>query len=297
MLGLVAGLLLAQGEAHGQSLEPRFYSNTPTGLNFLLGGYSLSEGGVAFDPSVPLEDASITTHSPFVAYARSLGLRGRSAKFDIAVPYTFLEGTALYEGSRVSRKVDGFADPSVRFSYNLLGAPALSLAEFKDYRQNMVLGTSLKVTAPFGQYDSSRVVNIGTHRWSFTPELGISKRLARCLLETSCAATLFTDNNDYVGQKREQEPIYNVQAHLVYLFRNKIWVALDATRYMGGQTSIDGVEKDDRLTNSRFGATFAIPITLRHSLKLYASSGLETRTGSDFETFGAAWQYRWGGGL
>ena len=110
----------------------------------------------------------------------------------------------------------------------------------------MVLGTSLKVTAPFGQYDTSRVVNIGTHRWSFTPELGISKRLGRCLLETSGAATLFTDNHDFVGQKREQEPIYNVQAHLVYLFRSKIWVALDATHYMGGRTSVDGRQTDHR---------------------------------------------------
>jgi hypothetical protein len=296
-LGLGAVLLLARFEAHGQSLEPRFYSNAPTGLNFLLGGYGISSGALSFDASVPLDDASIEVHTLLAAYARSFGLFGRSAKFDVIVPYAFLDGSALYEGARVTRRVDGLADPGFRISYNFLGAPALSLEEFRDYQQDLVMGASLKTTVPLGQYDSSKLVNIGLNRWSFTPELGLSKRMGPVLVETACAVSLFTDNDDFVGQIREQEPIYNLQLHLVYLFRNKMWLALDATRYMGGRTTVDGVKKDDELANSRFGATLAIPIAKRHSLKLYASTGVETRTGDDFDTLGAAWQYRWGGGL
>ena len=88
-----------------------------------------------------------------------------------------------------------------------------------------------------------------------------------------------------------------VLGHIVYLFPKKIWLALDATRYIGGRTTVGDVKKDDRLANSRFGATLAIPVTKRHSVKLYASTGVETRTGDDFDIFGMAWQYRWGGGL
>ena len=295
---VVIGVLLALSfNAVAQSLEPRLYSNAPVGLNFLLGGYALSSGGISFDASVPLEDSSIDVHTAFAAYARSFGLWGRSAKFDIVVPYAFLDGSAMYEGARVARSVDGFADPSFRFSYNFYGSPALSLKEFRDYRQNVVVGASLKTTAPFGQYDSARLVNIGMNRWSFTPELGLSKRMGSLLLEAACAASLFTDNHDFVGQTREQEPIYNLQGHIVYLFPKKIWLALDATRYIGGRTTVGDVKKDDRLENSRFGATLAIPVTKRHSVKLYASTGVETRTGDDFDIFGMAWQYRWGGGL
>ncbi|WP_222847360.1 transporter [Pontiella desulfatans] len=284
--------------SRGQALEPRFYSNAPVGLNFALGGYVLSSGDVAVDPAVQLDDASIDIHAPFVAYARSLGLFGRSAKFDVAVPYTFLDGSARdANGEMVTRTVDGFADPSFRFSYNFIGAPALTLAEFKDYRQNFVMGASMKVTAPFGQYDSSKLVNIGTHRWSFTPELGMSKCIGRVLLEVSGAVTLYTDNDAFAGQTKEQAPMYSLQGHLVYVFRKKMWVALGATRYSGGRSTVGGVEKGDMQQNTRLGATLGIPVSRRNSIKLYGSSGVETRTGSDFNTYGAAWQYRWGGGL
>ncbi len=295
--GVFAAVLLSAVAVGAQSLEPRFYSNAPKGLNFQLGGYLYSTGGATADPAIPLENAEIEIHGPFLAYARSFGLFGRSAKFDMVYPYMYLSGTAVVNGTPQSRKVEGFADPSFRFSYNFYGAPALTLEEFRDFRQNTVVGASLRVTAPWGQYDSSRYVNIGTHRWSFTPELGVSKRIGRCLFELAGSMVYFTDNDDYVGQKKEQDPLYAVQGHVVYLFKNKVWVAFDATRYTGGRTTVNGVERNDLQQSSRFGGTLAIPVTKRNSVKLYFSTGVETRTGSDFDTYGIVWQYRWGGGL
>jgi hypothetical protein len=60
---------------------------------------------------------------------------------------------------------------------------------------------------------------------------------------------------------------------------------------------VNGVENSDLQNNTRFGATLAFPVNLRNSIKCYASTGVSTRTGSDFDTIGIAWQYRWGGGL
>ncbi len=294
---LFSGLLLFATGTRGQSLEPRLYSNAPVGLNFLLGGYVFSEGNAITDPSVQVEDGQLEVHSPFAAYARSFGLWGRSAKFDVVVPYSFLSGAATVGGTPASRKVDGFADPSFRLSMNLIGAPALSLAEFKDYRQNFVLGGSLQVLAPFGQYDSSRLVNIGTHRWTVKPELGISKTFGPIALELAGAIAFYTDNDDFQGKTKEQEPIYSVQGHLVYAFKNKIWFSIDSTYYAGGQSTVGGVENSDFQSNSRLGATLALPVNKKNSVKLYFSSGVSTRTGSDFDTYGLAWQYRWGGGL
>ncbi len=294
---LLSFLLISAFGAAGQSLEPRLYSNAPTGLNFLIGGYVFSEGSAITDPSVAVEDGELQVHSPFAAYAHSFGLWGKSAKFDVVVPYSFLSGTATVNGLPASRNVDGFADPSFRISMNFIGAPALSLEEFKDYRQNFVVGGSLQVLAPFGQYDSSRLVNIGTHRWTVKPELGLSKTFGPVVLELAGTVAIYTDNDDFQGQTRTQEPIYSVQGHVVYQFKNGIWCSVDSTYYRGGQSTTDGVENRDAQSNSRLGATLVLPINKKHSVKLYFSSGVSTRTGSDFDTYGLAWQYRWGGGL
>jgi len=42
--------LLGIANAKAQEAEPRSYSNTPIGLNFLIAGYVYSEGKMAFDP-------------------------------------------------------------------------------------------------------------------------------------------------------------------------------------------------------------------------------------------------------
>ena len=295
---LVIAVIFHPGLANAQSLEPRAYSNTPVGMNFLILGYAYQQGDVLLDPSVPVKDVSTKIHSSVLAYVRSLDVWGKSGKIDVIVPYAWLSANGKVGGEGRDRKVSGFADPAVRFSVNLYGAPALSFEEFKSYRQDTIIGVSLQVTAPLGQYDSDQLVNIGTNRWSFKPEVGISKALGRWTFETAAGATFYTKNDDYFGgQTREQDPIYSVQGHLIYHFPRGIWAALDATYYTGGGTSIDGVKGDDLQRNWRLGATLVLPVTIQHSIKLYASTGVYTRMGGDFNLLGIAWQYRWGGGL
>jgi Putative MetA-pathway of phenol degradation len=295
---LAIAVMFPPGLANAQSLEPRAYSNTPVGMNFLVLGYAYQQGDVLLDPSVPVKDASVGIHSSVLAYVRSLDVWGKSGKVDIILPYAWLSGSGKVGGGEQDRKVSGFADPAVRFSVNLYGSPALSLEEFKSYRQDTIIGVSLLVTAPLGQYDSDKLVNIGTNRWSFKPEVGISKALGRWTIETAAGGTFFTKNDDFFGgQTREQDPIYSVQGHLIYNFPRGIWAALNATYYTGGRTRINGVEGDDLQSNWRVGATLAFPVTLQHSVKLYASTGAYTRTGGNYEMIGIAWQYRWGGGL
>jgi hypothetical protein len=292
-----AGALTAAAVA-AQDLEPREYANLPVGLNFLIAGYVRSEGGVSADASVPLEDAEIEVDGAVLGYARSLDVWGRSGKVSVVLPYAWLEGSARVDGEIRERHVDGLGDPSVRFSVNLLGAPAMSLEEFARYEQDIIVGASVRVTAPLGRYDSDKLVNLGTHRWSIKPEVGISKAWRRWTVELAGAVAFFTDNDDFRGGRtREQEPLYSVQGHVIYSFGRGIWGALDATWYSGGETRIDGVERDDRQENTRVGATLSLPVSRRHSVKLYATAGVSARIGTDFDTLGIAWQYRWGAGL
>jgi hypothetical protein len=283
---------------HSQDLEPRAYTNIPVGLNFVLAGYAYSAGGVLFDPSVPLDNANIKIHGTVFAYARSIKVGRMSGKVDMIVPYAWLSGTADFQGQPVSREISGLGDPRIRMSVNFIGAPALPLSGFKDYKQDLVVGASLQIYLPLGQYDTEKLVNIGSNRFSFKPELGISKTLSHFQIELTGGATFYTVNNDYYqGKTRSQDFIGSLQGHVNYTFKHGIWLAVDGTYYWGGSTKVDGVEGDDLQKNTRLGCTLAFPISLHQSLKFNFSTGVSTRTGSDFDLIGVIWQYRWGGGI
>jgi hypothetical protein len=284
--------------AHAQDIEPRAYSNAPVGVNFLIAGYAYTRGGLAFDSSLPLTNPNLRTSSAVVSYATVLDLWGKSAKFDVIAPYTWLSGSADYKGEPVERIVDGLSNPAFRLSVNLYGAPALTLKEFADWEQDVIVGVSLRVSPPWGQYDETRLVNIGTSRWSFKPEVGISKAVGPWTLEFAAAAMFFTDNDEFFGGNTlSQEPIYSLQGHLVYGFRSGIWVSVDATYFAGGCTTLNGDQNNDLQQNWRFGGTVAVPVDRANSVKFYLSTGLSARTGNEYDLVGVAWQYRWGGGL
>jgi hypothetical protein len=284
--------------ARAQDIEPRAYSNAPVGVNFLIAGYAYTRGGLSFDPAVPITNANLNTSNAVLAYARVLDLWGKSGKFDAIAPYTWLSGTADYRGEPVQRTVSGFARPAFRLSINFYGAPALTLKEFAGWEQDLIIGASLQVSPPWGQYDASKLVNIGTNRWSFKPEVGISKAVGPWTLEIQAAATFFTDNDDFYGGKtRSQDLLYSLQGHLIYGFRSGIWASFDGTYFAGGRTTVNGVLSNDLQQNWRVGATLALPVDRANSIKFYASSGVAARTGNNFDGIGVAWQYRWGGGL
>ncbi|PYN84699.1 MAG: transporter [Candidatus Rokuibacteriota bacterium] len=296
-LALVTVLLAAVMAAEAQDLEPRAYSNAPVGMNFLILGYGYTTGDVALDASAPIQDGKITVHSAVLAYARSLDVWGRAGKLDLVLPHAWLSGSAKFSGRPVSTEVSGLGDPQVRFSYLFYGAPALTLDQFADYQPDLILGASLAVRAPLGQYDSDRLVNIGTNRWSFKPEIGISKTLGPMTLELDTSATFYTDNDNFFrGRRLQRDPLYAVQGHVIYHTSFGVWAALDATYYGGGRTTIDGVEGES-LQDVRVGGTLAIPVNRYNSIKISVSTGAYARLGGNFTTAAIAWQFRWGGGL
>ena len=299
-MAALAGCVLAGfgTPACAQDIEPRAYSNAPVGVNFLIAGYAYTRGGVAFGPSLPITNPNLNTSSAVVAYARVLDLWGMSAKFDATVPYTSLSGTADYKGETVQRNVSGFANAAFRLSVNLYGAPALSLKEFTDWGQDVIIGASLRVVAPWSQYDDSKLINIGTNRWSFKPEVGISKAIGPWTLEATAGATFYTDNNDFFGGNMlSQDPIYSLQGHVIYGFRSGIWASVAATYFTGGRTTVNGALNSDLQQNWRVGGTLAFPVNRQNSIKFNASKGVSARTGNNYDLMGVAWQYRWGGGL
>ncbi len=290
--------LVAASGARAQDIEPRKWSDTPVGVNFLILGYAYTQGGISFDPSLPISNPHLETNSGGLGFARSLDLWGFSGKFNASVPYTWLSGSADYLGRPVQRTVNGFGDPEFEWSVNLYGAPAMGMKDFASYKQDWIVGVAFKVSAPSGQYDDTRLVNIATHRWFFKPSLGVSKAIGRWTLESTAAVTFYTDNTDFYDHStRSQAPLYSLQGHVIRSFRYGIWASVDATYYEGGRSTINETENNDLQQNWRVGATLALPINARNSVKLYASDGVSARTGDSYKLYGIAWQYRWGGGI
>jgi len=298
MLALAVLGPVALHQACAQSMEPLSYSNAPIGLNFLIVGATHQWGSVLVDPTLPVKDVKASVDTATLAYMHVIDFWGQSGSLAMVVPNAWLSasGEVFDQARSISRT--GLADITMRLSVNLLGAPALSLPEFASYRQDTIVGITLLVTAPSGQYDPTKLVNIGTNRWSFKPELGISKALGPWTLEAAAGVTLFTDNDQFFGNGvRQQDPLYSIQGHAIYNFNPRLWAALDGTYYTGGRTTLNGKVDNDLQNNTRWGATLAYSLDRQNSLKLNYSSGVAARTGTDFQIVGIAWQYRWGAGL
>jgi hypothetical protein len=288
---LIAG---ASSDVSAQELEPRAYSPSPSGVNFLGLGYLRSAGGVAVDPSLPLDNVDAEVNAASLSYLRTFGLFGRSASIGFVLPYSRADvsGDVFEQQRSVTRT--GWADPRLRLAVNLFGGPALDREEFAAREPSTAVGASLMVVAPLGKYDSDRLINLGSNRWAFKPEIGVYQPLGPWSLELYGGVWFYTDNDDFFGGvRREQEPIATLQAHVGYTFRPGLWLAADATYYAGGQSTINGVRKEDRQENTRFGLTLSLPVAQGHSLKLNWSEGVTERIGTSFTTFGVTWQYTW----
>jgi hypothetical protein len=288
-------VLIASGTVLAQDLEPRAYSPSPLGTNFFGVVLGNSQGGVLFDPALPVTDVEANINLTSLAYGRTFGLWGRQGLVTVAVPYAWgdIKGLVYEEARQITRS--GLADARVRASLNLIGSPALDRAAFAAAPRRTILGLSLTVQAPIGEYDNTKLINLGTNRWSIKPEVGLSVPVGRWFLDTYLGAWFFTDNDEfYPGEAtRSQDPLTTFQLHAGYTFRSRTWVAFNATWYGGGSSTSDGGPPSERLNNTRYGATLAIPITAAQSLKIGVSTGASTRTGSDFDSVAVAWQMLW----
>ena len=281
--------------AAAQDMEPRAYSSSPIGLNFLVAGIGNTQGALLFDPTVPIDDARANLNLGTLGYARTFDLAGRQALLGGGMVYARGVLDGLVAGSERTTGRSGLADLRLKLSVNLVGPSAMTREQFVKAPHKTVFGASLTVQAPTGQYDSSRLVNLGLHRWAFKPEVGVSVPVGRWFLDAYVGAWFYTPNDDfYPGDStRRQDPLTAVQGHATRTFKTRAWVAFDATWYGGGAATVDDGEPSSRQSNTRVGGTGSIPISPRQSIKIAASTGAAVRTGTNFDTYTVGWQFAW----
>jgi hypothetical protein len=294
-IALVFALLLTSRFVVAQELEPGAYWPLPVGMNILTVVNVNSRGDLTFDPSLPIDNASARINSTVGVYSRTLSVWGRSsnvsAQFPVMVGH--VEGNYFGEPTEVDRFGQG--DPRFRMAVNLYGAPSMVPRTFGSYRIRTLVGVSVTIAPPLGQYDNTKLVNIGANRWSIKPELGFARAKGPWVIELMLGAWMFTRNAEFAGTgTRTQRPIVSSQSHLTYRFLSRnMWLAADANFYLGGQTTVNGLVKADLQRNSRIGVTYSAALTPHHSIRASVSRGAITRIGGDFSTISAAYNYAW----
>jgi hypothetical protein len=287
--------LLCPAPVPAQELEPRAYSASPIGVNFLVVGVGRSSGDVVFDPTVPITDVRADINAATLGAGRTFNLGGRLLLATAAFPYVWggVAGKVAEQAQSITRS--GLGDTRLKMSVNLWGTPALQPAAFVKAPPRTNIGVSLSVAAPVGQYYRDKLINLGTNRWAFKPEIGVSHPMGRWALDFSGGVWLFTSNDRFYpgSSTRTQDPLFVLQTHASYNVTRRAWVAVDATWYGGADVSVNGGPPASRQNNARVGGTLSLPIGARQSFKLAYSTGASTRTGADFTTVAVAWQCLW----
>jgi hypothetical protein len=279
--------------AKAQDLDPRAYARLPVNMSFIVVGFGYTYGNVIIDPSLPLQDLDAKMESPMVGVGHTFNFLGFTSQAFAALPYAWAQASGNVLGTEESQHRSGLGDMRLRLSVLLLGARPVTLEEFEKKSPKFVLGTSLMVYAPTGQYFPDKVINIGTNRWSFKPEIGISYPVTeQWFIDLYAGIWFFTNNYSfYPGNSvRKQNPLGAFQSHISYNFNPTTWAAVDFSYYTGGQSSVNGNYDDDDQNNVRIGATVNLPLSQRDAIKIAYSTGAIIRFGADFSSISVAWQ-------
>ena len=282
-----------------QDLSPRAYVITPMHSNAIVLTWSFYDGGVNLNGSIPITGATGRYHVPIFSYYHSLSFFRRSANVTASLPYGVgnFQGDVL--GTEKSVYRSGLLDLNVRFSVNLIGGPAMPVEKFAKWKQKTLLGASVKVVAPTGQYSPTKLVNWGINRWAFKPELGYSRLWSKWMLDAYAGVWFFASNPAFpatpVPLPQTEGPVGSFEGHLSRnLGKPRFWASLDGNFWFGGTTSLAGIQKPDtRQSSSRVGATLSVPVSTHQSLKFAYSKGTYVRFGGDYHNLQIAWQYAW----
>jgi len=284
--------------ARAQDLSPRAYVITPENYNALNLTYAFFTGSILFDGSAPITGATGTYNVPIVSLYHAVSFFGRSANITASLPYAIGNFQGKVVGVENSLYRSGLADSSFRFSVNLMGGPAMLPREYQKWKQKILLGVSLKVIAPTGQYDPRKLINWGANRWAFKPEFGYSERWGKWVLDGYAGVWFYTTNPEYyahpVPLPQTVSPVGSFEGHLSYDVKPRLWFSFDGNYWFGGTGSVNGFANlATRQTSSRIGGTAAIPFTKHQAVKFSYNNGAYTRFGGNYQNVSVSWQYSW----
>jgi hypothetical protein len=275
-----------------QDLEPRAYASVPKGINVLAVGYGFNRGNVLTDPALPIKDFILSTQSLGINYIHSFSISKKLARVQVSLPFADMQGKLTKNGEEITGSRSGMADMRIRFGINLTGSPALARKDFRQYQEKAIFGISFVTSVPTGRYYDEKMINLGSNRWAFKPEMGVSRRFKNVYAEAYLGTWFYTDNTEYLTNKvLKQKPTVTLQGHASYYFKNQMWVGVNTNWYKVGETTIDGVVSSDLMNDWRVGATYSVPISKMQALRLQFHTGLMSNLGLNYDSVTLAYQY------
>jgi hypothetical protein len=291
-------MLFVTSQLEAQDIEPRRWTHLPVGMNILGLGAGYTDGDIAFDPVLQIQDATVEVKTVVASYLRAFDLLGKSARFDVRLPYQDARWEGLLAGEPAATERHGPDDPRLRLSVNFIGAPALKGKAYQAYRAahsiNTVVGAALSVTLPLGEYKKDRLLNLGENRFVFRPQLGFVHTRGHWSYELTGSVFLYTENDEFFGDnRREQHPLYALQTNLVYSAPQHWWVSAGTAHDWGGETEINGENKNDKRRDLLYGISAGLPIGSSASAKLaYVASRSHEDVGKDTDSVFFAYSFR-----
>ncbi|MDF3130748.1 transporter [Kiritimatiellaeota bacterium B1221] len=288
-LSLVLLGLLTRVQA--QEVTPRRWSHLPIGAHFTGTGAVWTEADIYFDPVLQAEDVKAEVLTVPVVYIYSFEWLNRSARIDLSQSYQKGTWEGRVNGVPTSIEREGLGDTRFRLAVNLVGAPPLEGKSYAAYRQKQktetLAGAAMVVVAPTGEYYSDKLINLGSNRWVFRPQLGFVHSRNRWSYEVTSSLWYFSENNDFwQNSTRKQDPLLAFQGHVIYTLRPGCWVAGSAGYGSGAENTLNGVEKNDESENVVWALSAGLPIDRFTGLKLtWLQTETKTGTGSDTQSF------------
>jgi hypothetical protein len=287
--GLLTLLTIAPSAA--QDMQPRRWAHLPTGQNFVTANYAHTDAAIASDPVLRIQSGHAEIDSTFVGYIRTFTLLDKSARIELRQPWHDGHWTGLMNNQPFSVSRSGWGDTTARFAVNLIGAPPLDGQAYRGYRATTeietIVGAALGLQLPTGEYMKDKLINLGSNRFTYRPQLGVVHKRYAWSFEATGAVAFFSDNDSFFrGNKLSQDPLVTLETHIVYTFRSGLWAAVSGGLGLGAETSINTIEKNDRREDVGWAISAGIPLTDWLAAK---AAYLETRhranAGNDLEIF------------
>jgi hypothetical protein len=295
-LSAIAIASLALTPIPGFADNARDWQNLPTDLNMAFGYYNRIDTNTPIDSALPVDGLSLNADLYIARFARSFSVDGRNSAIQVLQPYADIsasfDNAEFFKGTK---RNGGMADTQVALVHNMFGGPALTKEEFANWIPETFLTGALWVTAPTGDYDKDRVINIGANRWAFKPEIAFGTPIGPTWLELNTYVSLYGDNDDYRGDGTlEQKALYAVEGHYSYTVNRALWASLDATYSRGGETRINDDWQDNKQESGILGASMGFMLSPQFGGLIAYSDTIAERTGSpDVNTWTLRLQYVW----
>jgi hypothetical protein len=295
---LVVAVLHPPDQARAQFTDPHNYDNTPTGTNQVELAYTYARSDVSIDTGLVISGAKFSLNAGTIDYSRYFGLANHLMWVNGAVPIAGLSGSVT--GSNIRGSINGAADSSYQVAALLKGGPALGVADFDNYKPETIVGVSVSVAVPSGQYNGNKLLNLGSDRWLFRPEIALSRPFGpeqKWQLDTYANCEFYTDDVSYRGTKiLSEQPLPGLEGHVSYSFSDKLWAALDTRYSLRGDTSINGLDQNDSQRNFIIGSELNLALNPQHSLVIEFAKALVHRNGTAYSGFTVKYDFVWGKG-